>query len=309
MQVVNKNEVLKLSDGTRFKGYVRMGSYTESPTKNGGAYLSGTVQAMGDCPFKVWSGACFNVMKEKDYTGQIVGVEGNVNEYNGTKSFIFDTLYEVTKEDLEEDGVKESDFFPTKYDTEAYWDKMNAKLRKNISEEAYQAYMLIMHDYVDRFKEEFAAVSYHDNCKGGLLAHTTKVVNICGLLKMYPNISARVNNDILYVGAAIHDLGKVLEYSNGINSEIGNLVSHNTLGILCLMEHKDAIIKLKGEEFFNIMMSIISQHHGDYGDRPRTIAAYIIHQFDLLDSSLTLLDQTLENNSDSQVRFDGLKLS
>ena len=309
MKVLNKNEELKKPDGASFKGYARIGNYSEAPTKNGGSYLNGTLQAVGDVPFKVWGGACFNVMYEKDFSGEIVGIEGTVNEYNGTKSFIITGIYELDEGDLERDGVKESDFFETKYDIDAYWNKLSTKLQKNVSKEAFEVFNLVMSDWVERFKEEFAAVHYHANCKGGLLAHTTKVLQLCSILKMYPNTSGRVSNDVLYVGAALHDVGKIIEYSNGITSKTGNLLSHNILGILILEKHRDEIIELKGEEYYNTMLSIISQHHGDYGDRPRTVAAYIVHQFDLLESNLALLEQTIIDSPTETIKFDSYKLS
>lgn len=308
MKILNKTEELKKPDKSYVEGLVLMGEYSENPTKNGGSYLAGNLQALGDVSFKVWSGACFNDMVKNSYTGKVVKIEGTVNEYGGVKSLILDAIYDVPTEELDKEGISEIDFFSTKYDTESYYARLTKKLQKCVSAEAYQVYNLIMGDYLDKFKNEFAAINYHDNCRGGLLAHTTKVVNICSVITMYPNISSRISIDALCVGAALHDLGKTLEYCNGTISEVGKYISHNTFGVLILNEHKEEIIHLKGEEFYNILLSIVSQHHGEYGERPRTIAAYIVHQFDLLDSSLTLLDQTLEDTPTGQVRFDGLKL-
>lgn len=308
MQILDKNEFLKEKDGTRITGLVIIQNYSEAPTKNGGSYLAGSLQACGDVPFKVWSGVCFNKMVADDLSGKICTVDAEVNEYNGSKSLILTHIEVLSDEELSHWNVQTSDFFANKYNLEAYWGKLLNVMEKHVSVDAMKVFMLCIDEYQEQFKKEFAAINYHDNCKGGLLAHTTKVVSLCNVLKMYTNISSRVSNDILYVGAALHDLGKVIEYSDGMISEQGKYVSHNTIGCLMLAKHRDEIVGIKGEEYYNTLLSIITQHHGDYGERPRTIAAYLIHQLDLLDSLLTLLDQNIETTPTGQLRFDDLKL-
>jgi len=308
MQILDKNEFLKEKDGTRISGLVVIQNYSAAPTKNGGSYFAGSLQACGDVSFKVWSGLCYDKMANEDMSGKVCAVDAEVNEYNGTKSLILTHIAVLSEEELEHHKIQKSDFFANKYNISAYWDKLLKVMEKHISVDAMKVFMLCISEYEDAFKREFAAIHYHDNCKGGLLAHTTKVVSLCNVLSMYSNISSRVSKDILYVGAALHDLGKIAEYSDGVISEMGMYLSHNTIGCIMLEKHKQEIIGLKGEEYFNTLLSIISQHHGEYGERPRTITAYLIHQLDLLESMLTLLDQDIETTPIGQLRFDDLKL-
>lgn len=303
MDILNLKEALKLSDGSRVSGLVLMGEYSQYPTKNGGVYLGGNLQAKGSTAFKVWSGLCLNDMVNNNYAGKIVGIDAKVNEYEGMKSLILDQIYTEV-----DDKYTETDFMETKYNEEQYWERLNKVLKKSVSEKAYQCFNVIMEGYEKQFRVEFAAINHHDNCKSGLLAHTVKVVNMCSILKMYPTVSAHLNNDLLYVGAAVHDIGKVLEYSVGSISKDGKYISHNTLGILILSEKKDKIVELMGENFYIQLLAIIQQHHGEYGERPRTIAAYIVHLFDLLESDLAMFDQTLANNVADQVKYDGYRL-
>ena len=79
------------------------------------------------------------------------------------------------------------------------------------------------------------------------------------------------------------------------------------IGIYMLEKHREEIINLKGEDFYYSLISIISQHHGEYGEAPRTVAAYVIHQLDCLDSTLTLLDEV--SMADGQISFNSMKLS
>lgn len=307
MELLNKEEALRLPDKSYVSGLVLMGEYTEAPTKNGGSFLMGTLQACGDVSFKVWSGPCYNDMISDKYTGKIVFVEAEVNEYGGVKSFILQSISDAESV-AKEEGYTAVDFMFTKYDIEAYYNKLISTVKKKVSPEAFSVYSILLQDYVEEFKNEFAAINYHDNCRGGLLAHTAKVVNMCSMIKMYPNILNRVSMDVIFVGAALHDLGKTIEYKNGSISDTGMYLSHNIIGVEMVLKHKAEIIELKGEEFYKLLLSIISQHHGEYGDRPRTVAAFVVHQFDLLESTLALLDQVLESSPEGQVKFDGMKL-
>lgn len=316
MEVLNKDELLKEDDGMSFEGYLCIHNYTDYPTKNGGTYYGGVVQANGDIQFKTWSGTpAFNTLSRDDVSGSICSVIGKVNEYNGVKSIILDEISVVKEDEAEKLGLNKMMFFYHKYDLESYWRKLLITLKKNVSEQALYIFNLIMNDKYDgditvkdKFLTEFAALNYHDNCVGGLLAHTTKLENACKVMSMYSEIINRVGSDALYLGIAIHDIGKVFEYKDGVISTIGQRVSHNTYGCLMLAKHQEEIINLKGEDFYWTLISIIAQHHGEYGDRPRTVAAWVINQIDSFDATMTLLNQTLENSDSEMIKFDGLKL-
>ena len=54
--------------------------------------------------------------------------------------------------------------------------------------------------------------------------------------------------DIVIVGGALHDLGKVYEYKLGEMSDMGKFISHRTFAVMRATELKDDIIALYGEE-------------------------------------------------------------
>lgn len=303
-EILKREELLKKADGDYISGCVLMKAYSKQPTKNGGFYLTGNVEAVGTMAFKVWGNAeCFSSMDNYDFTNHVVIISGKVNVYNGVVGLVIDTC-----NDAVDVPYSASDFYQSKYNAEAYWNKMLQSISKRVSPEAMQVLGLLFTDDVkNKFMVEFAAVSHHDNCRSGLLAHTAKVVQLCQTVSFYDEISNRVSKDELFIGAAIHDIGKILEYDNGVVSGTGKVLSHNTIGILMLEEKKDQIIALKGEDFYLKMLSVIAQHHGEYGERPRTVLAYVINQLDCLDSVLTSMNQQLEGSED-QIVFDGMKL-
>ena len=309
MNILKKDDVLSLCDGHRVDGLVLMGSYAEQPTKNNSTYLGGQLNALGSIPFKVWQGNCFNTMNSTDFSGKICNISGSVNEYNGTKSLILKDITEIPQSQLITWGISEMDFFEPKYDVEKMYNIFYTTVQKNVSENALKVLDIFMSEVKDKLTKEFAAISHHDNCFGGLIAHKTKVLKASLLVKNYPNILQRATPDLLFLGCALHDIGKVVEYSNGVISDVGKKISHLTIGCLMVNSHKDEIVELMGEDFFYSLLSVIAQHHGEYGDAPRTVAAYVIHQFDCLDSTLTSLDEVLSEVEDNQqIKFDGSKL-
>ena len=160
----------------------------------------------------------------------------------------------------------------------------------------------------DSFKNEFAAVSHHDACRSGLLAHTTKVVRMASMIKQYPEILKRVSSDLLFIGCALHDIGKVFEYNNGAISNLGKSLSHHTFGVIILLDNKELICSSMGESFFYSLLAVVEQHHGEYAEHPRTVASYVIYQLDNLDSRLTSLNSLLAESDGDVVQYDGYKM-
>lgn len=309
MEILQKDDIMSLYDRQLVNGLVLIGSYSEQPTKNGSSYLGGQLNAKGSIPFKVWRGECFETMNTTDFSGKVCNISGSVNEYNGMKSLILNSISVVPDSQLTTWGISEVDFFEPKYDIDKMFNVFYTTLEKNISENALKVFDILMSELKGKFIKEFAAIHHHDNCFGGLLGHSTKVLKASLLVKNYPHIVKRATPDLLFLGCALHDIGKVVEYSNGVISDIGKRISHLTIGCLMINDHKAEIVDLMGEEFFYSLLSVISQHHGEYGDSPRTVAAYVIHQFDCLDSTLTSLDEMLGDVEEAQqIKFDSTTL-
>lgn len=308
MKILVKNELMTMNDQSKVQGYVYIKNYSIQPTKNGGAYIGGNLEAKGTLPFKVWSGAgCFSDMSANNYNETICMVDAKVNIYGGAYSLILENCRAVDMRNFEYDV---SDFYQEKYNAESFWNNLCATLKKHLSANAYKVFEIVVSgDVKDAFMKEFAAISHHDAYASGLLAHTTKVVKLATIVKMYPDIVRIIGNDLLFLGSALHDIGKTREYRNGVISEEGKRISHLTSGILMLEVHKDEIVELMGEDFYIDLLSVISQHHGEYADPPRTVASAVINQIDCLDSHLTSLNEMLEGcDKGTQIVSGGFRL-
>ena len=313
MVVLKVENIIKNDDKFPVTTLCLCQAYSRQPTKTGGSFIGGTLSfSDGTLSFKSWSSTrAYESLLGTDLSGKIVEVTAEVNVYQGSKSLIVQAIKEVDSDTLDSVGLKISDFMCSKYNQGAYWDAFLTLLKKNLSEKAWSVLNTIIGDenIKERFCNEFAALFYHDNCMGGLLAHTLKVTQMASLVKRYPNIAKKVSTDLLYFGCAIHDIGKIREYSNGAISKEGIWISHNVSGILVLEKYSDLIKSNLGEDFYIGLCSVISGHHGEAGEPPRTVAAYVVHLLDHLESRLTSLDEMLATSEDGRIVYEGFKLS
>lgn len=303
-----KEDLSEFNNGMYVDGCVLMQSMQILPTKNGGQYISGNFQAKGQVAYKVWSSdtAFGKLSTHKDeYIGNVCRIRGKVDNYGGILSVIISDLDVV---DINEGSVNKVDFMEDVYDASQWEDTLFKVLRNYCSEEVVTLFENIIALYRDNFLYEFAAVSHHDNCKSGLLAHTTKVVRLATLIKMYPEIMNRVSPDLLFIACALHDIGKIMEYESGAMSEEGLVLSHHTFGVLILSENRDEIVEKKGKDFYNQLLAVVEQHHGEYGERPRTVASYVIHLLDNLEAKLASLNSLLSDSNGNMIMYDGYKL-
>lgn len=302
--ILTRESVMALSNNTKVEGLVFVRSYVEKPTQNNNStYYMGTAEGLGQIQFKVWQGEAFDEMKTNDYSNKVCHIFAKVNDYNGVKSLVVDKIEPYAGDDL-----SMLDFLEKKYDTATLWTSLNTRLKTDCSPEAVEIFNMIMEPIKDRFEVEFAAVNHHDNCVSGLLAHTSKVAKIAQIIKFYPVLLESVTIDALMVGCAIHDIGKVLEYNNGSISNTGKILNHLSLGLGLVMPFKDKIVELKGELFYDTLLSVIQQHHGEYGEHPKTLAAYLVHLFDCLESKLTDTSESIQNALTDTVKCEDFYL-
>ena len=302
--ILLKSEILSLPNGMRVDGYAFVRNYTEQPTKNGTLFIVGQLECLGTVQFKIWSGNTFNQVADNPIKDTICRVIGEVNEYAGTKSLIIKEVYPYDGDEL-----VPTDFLEVKYDVELMFNKSRSIIASSCDENTLEIFDIVMEPIKPRILTEFAAVSHHDACVGGLIAHTSKVVRLAQIIKFYPTLFEAVDKEALFLGAAFHDIGKILEYNNGSLSELGKTMSHLTLGMELIRPYRESIVSRKGETFYNNIVSVIQQHHGEYGERPRTLVAYIVSIIDSLEARLTDIQEQVIKARNGVVKIDDYKLS
>ena len=291
MLFLGKEDILKKRDGEVLEILVLIKSYEVTQAKGKTTqYLNGVLEAKGSIPFKVWSGDLFDDMVKYSYEDNVCYVTAKVNEFNGSKSLILQKVLLI-----KEGEYNKADFFESKYNAKAYWERFVSTVEKHCSSEGVSIFNTVFAGIEDRFKEEFAARSHHDCVKSGLLAHTYKgLYTLLSVCKLYPSITSSIDMDLLILGQCMHDVGKIYEYTYGVIKDNGLLVSHRTFGVELLAKYKEYIVGEKSEEFYYRLLAIIEQHHGEYEETPRTIEAYIIHLVDNIESQMQTINESLE---------------
>lgn len=284
--------------GEMVTGVVLIRGMEIGKTKRDAPFIYGNVNLFGGAtiPYKVWDGnAAFNYMQNNTPDGQLVSISAEINIWEETRSLIFKSVSAV-------DG-NVSDYMASKYDVEAYWLALRDLVSKSVSVNALEIADKVLFNnqsLAESFKREFAASSHHDNCKGGLLAHTYKVVKYTIVtMQTYPKLKEKYA-DITILGSLFHDMGKTVEMNNGVYQSVPSTVTHRYLGVEML--DKGFIVERMGEKFYYDLVSVLLQHHDNWGDPCRTIASYIVSNADLIESRMALINQTIEEMGGIEVK-------
>lgn len=316
MDIITQETLKNGVDKQGINGVILVNNYTIEKTKTGADYIKGTLQSGGNISFKAWNNSsAFKALRDNDYTNVPSYISGAFDAFGGSLSITLDSIQAV-------DGFTPDMFYKVKYDINGYVNALKTVVQQNISEKGFKYVEKILfnnEEVMERFKVEFAATSHHDNCKSGLLAHTYKVCsNLNYMLRLYPSLYKRNNEvdndfkDVCMIGAVLHDVGKIYEMEFGVYQPISR-VTHRYLGTELIAPYKDEIICDYSELWYYDLISIMLQHHGEYGDDCKTLCSYLVHEADNLDAKLTLIEQNLEMPSETSsglnIKIDGKKLS
>jgi 3'-5' exoribonuclease len=238
-------------------------------------------------PFKIWDSIFAEAAHKYVEVGTVVTVSGTVSIYN-------ESIELVIKDISPTDEIDKKEFYKTA-PIESLVEDLNHTLRTNLSAEAFKvANKVILNnpDILYAFEASFAGKVQHDAQIGGLLNHTLKMLKI-GLTLLSNDERLSTYKDTLLLGILFHDLGKIYEMDFGKYTKM-SFVTHRTIGVEIINNFKSYIIETVGERMYYDILAIIIGHHGDWGDKPRTVCAYITHLIDVLDSSVTGICDKIE---------------
>jgi hypothetical protein len=250
-----------------------------------------------EAEFRIWEPAIFQTVLDNGpgiYDAEVIG-----NSYNDKEYLTVRSIAPTLNPELEKSSFLKS--IPPIM-LEANLRRVQERLTSlGVSDKCWKLIDQVVNDpcLEGRFQVEGAAIRYHDNVIGGLKHHTTKMLNIlAAVLENSPQL--KVSADLLCFAISVHDIGKVFEYDN---LEVADYwySSHRVRGVEYLCRFKDRIVNDYSEEFYRQTQAVIAGHHGEYGDRPTTVAAAIIHYIDTLESQTTRLIQELEACHDGRI--------
>ena len=292
-------------DGQSFSGDVVVKGVRITMARNGKPFAQGMLSDLsGEVFFKKFD---TRELAEGAYT-----VVGDYSEYRGSYSVIIREILPLP--DVDPDSLV---YQP--YDRTALMHRFADFVNALPPREHGLAKVLIEGDgardgsltgsIADRFVSERAAMDYHDGVPSGLLAHSLKTATIAAALAgfgtgpaeglppvfrglgLYGWEDTSIDVGLAVVGALLHDAGKVFEYDHGGLAPMGRVLSHRDLMVertVMLRERVMAVDGMDGDAFQRLL-SVFSQHHGEYEENLRTGEAALVHLADDVEARTTTL--------------------
>lgn len=210
------------------------------------------------------------------------------SSYNGNRSF---SIKELT---VAQDGSYQMDDFIMRapLDSETMYNSIISGLEKQCKSNIKDIAINIFKQNKEKLLQWSAASSMHHAYYGGLLYHTFRMLNHAVLMgRVYKNL----NMDILLVGVALHDIGKLCELETdplGISEYTvdGNLLGHLICGIEMVTEEAARYPAKYNAEEVRMIKHLIASHHGrtEFGaiKPPATAEAFALWLIDMTDARM-----------------------
>lgn len=266
-------------------------SYVKKASRNNKPYIdieladrSGTIRS------KIWSDDfpnCSNVIE-----GDVVEVNGTIDEYNGTPQIKITNLKKTEKFDLADLQQKSA------FNIDEMWQDLE-KLIENTKNPHIKELLknVFDADFVERFKMSPAAFRVHHAYVGGLLEHTWEMLKMASTLKSH---YSKINMDLVYAGVLLHDCGKAeeLKISTAVDiTDRGKLLGHIYLGTEVVRNAKP---KEMPEDLYDEIIHIILSHHGElqYGSPvpPMTSESIAVNVVDMASSRMNIAYGHIHND-------------
>lgn len=265
--------------------------------KNGGDFLMMSLSdRTGNITSMMWEN--FESVVDSFTSNNFVEVRGIVYRYNNTLQIKAHRVRKVPEESVDlKDFIRsgEADVDALFLEMMETVDTISNKYMRELLGEIFSDKSI-----VEKFKKSPAAKVIHHAYIGGLIQHTVSILRLCkDVAKRYP----RVNRDLLFAGAMLHDIGKIdeLSYDKTFDySDEGRLIGH--IVISCQLVDR-FIRKIEGfpRELRNLLLHIIVSHHGSYEHgspkRPKCLEAFILYYLDDLDAKIEALQDFIDKDS------------
>lgn len=266
--------------------YLLVKSASSGTASNGNKYWNiELADKTGSIQGKIWSPLAVRVEPK---VGDVVIVTGKYGSYQGAPQTSIENILICSEHEAElcRDGLMQG----PKEDITVLANRF-FHLVNRIEQENKPLADAVNELYAD--KKKFHACPggkvVHHAYRGGLLEHTVSVMDIC--LERAKG-STVVNLGVVLAAAALHDYGKMSEYS--MNGAADITTRGKLLGHICLAMHPvQAAFEKHGvdEDIALHVLHCIVAHHGnkEWGSpvEPLTCEAMLLHQADLFDSSMS----------------------
>ena len=229
--------------------------------------------------------------------GAIVRVEGLTENYSGRFSPKLGDIEEISQEEVERDGLAETLVESSPEDFDALCAELDEHLDAIPNAGVQAVARSVFAEIGDVFKSSSAAISMHHAYRHGLLEHSCHLARVArALLPLYPQVDA----SLAIAGALLHDVGKTVEYTQGMTTRrtrAGILQGHVVLGYRIVRKH--CIKNRLGDDLTERLEHIVLSHQGELEWGAAAIAAtpeaVFISLVDNFDAKLGMVQAALRN--------------
>ena len=300
---MSKQFVAEIKDRDMVKSVFLVKDKIMAMAKNGKPYMNlRFMDKSGEVDAKVWDNT--DVLDKQFDKDDFVQVRGKASVYMNKMQVV---VAEIEK--VPEEQVNLMDFLP---ESPRNNEEMRQELREvvaAISNPYLKGLMgVVMSDsaVLDQYCTAPAAKGMHHVYLGGLLEHSLSLVK---LVKAIVPLYEGINEDLLVVGALMHDVGKVYEMSYARSfdyTDEGKLLGHITIGVE-MVEEMIRQVENFPRELRMLLKHMLLSHHGqyDYGSpkRPKTIEATVLNYLDDIDSKINGIQSHIAKENTSASRW------
>jgi 3'-5' exoribonuclease len=300
---VAKQYVVDIKDRDQVNAVFLVKDKIMAMAKNGKPYMNlRFMDKSGEIEAKVWDNT--DVLDKQFDKDDFVQVRGKASVYMNKMQVV---VAEIGK--IPEEQVCLADFLPESPRPNQEMRQELAGVVAKITNPFLRSLMesfLADEPFMDLYCTAPAAKAMHHVYLGGLLEHSLSLVKLVyAIVPLYDGI----NEDLLVVGALLHDVGKIQEmsYERAFDyTDEGKLIGHITIGVELV---GDRIRQIDGfpRELAMLLKHMLLSHHGlyEYGSpkRPKTVEATILNYLDDMDSKINGIRAHIAKESASSSRW------
>ena len=246
--------------------------------------------------------------------GSVVRVEGVTGTYQGRFSPKIEDIFELSDEEIEHNGLAERLVAVSPENFDALCAELAEHVESIEDEGLRNTTRAALDEAGDVFKNSSAAISMHHAYRHGLLEHSCHLARVArALLPLYP----QVDPSLALAGALLHDIGKTVEYTQGLSTRktrAGILQGHVVLGYRIVRKH--GLKNRLAPELLERLEHIVLSHQGELEWGAAALAAtpeaIFVSMIDNLDAKMGMVQAALRDTPGTEEFsefFPGLKSS
>ncbi len=232
---------------------------------------------------------------------KVLSLEDKIETHN---NIVIEQFVRISKDDLPEDqegilAVKKA----TEQEMQQAWDLISDSSFWRDAKHHEFAMLCLGVVNQDVLKISPAATHVHHAYQGGLIVHTAEVLDLCrAMAKSSMNRYSFIDEDVLYVSAILHDIGKAYTYYFNEVGEPQQLATEKSIGHMFYamnLVYEAGRKQVIDQDFINEVLHCIASHHGDvkYGSYlpVQSIEAGILSRADYVSSRNGIIENELKN--------------